>query len=375
MVETPHTQVLIAGGGLGGLISALLLHRAGIKVVLIEKNTYPFHRVCGEYVSNETRGFLERNGLFPRHLHPTEINELHLTAVNGSSLRAPLDLGGFGISRYHLDNFLYQQALREGVAIHCGSRVDTLRFTGNVFEVETSTGNWTAEVVIGGFGKRSRLDRELERPFFLRRSPYIGVKYHMRMAHPSHVVALHNFKGGYCGVNAVEGGIVNVCYLSHREALKTHGDIPTLEKKVLQNNPFLREVFEQAQPLFDRPEVINEISFATKGPVHNHVLMTGDAAGMITPLCGNGMAMAIHSASVLAPLVIRYFNEPGISRTHLETNYAHEWNTLFAQRLWAGRQIQRLFGNAAASNLAVQLGLWSPAFTRFLVKRTHGKPF
>ena len=61
--------------------------------------------------------------------------------------------------------------------------------------------------------------------------------------------------------------------------------------------------------LFEKPEVINEITFEKQDPVSNHILMCGDAAGMITPLCGNGMAMAIHSAKILSGLIIEANSE------------------------------------------------------------------
>ncbi|TAE50818.1 MAG: FAD-dependent oxidoreductase, partial [Cytophagales bacterium] len=44
-------EVAIIGGGLAGLTNAILLANAGKKVILFEKNQYPFHRVCGEYIS------------------------------------------------------------------------------------------------------------------------------------------------------------------------------------------------------------------------------------------------------------------------------------------------------------------------------------
>jgi flavin-dependent dehydrogenase len=120
--------------------------------------------------------------------------------------------------------------------------------------------------------------------------------------------------------------------------------------------------------------VINEISFATKAPVENHILMGGDAAGMITPLCGNGMAMAIHSSKLLVDQVAAYcFGE--IDRTMMEQRYEKNWKKHFAQRLWAGRKIQQLFGSETASNIAVNLARHVKPVANFLISKTHGQPF
>lgn len=56
-------DIAITGGGLAGLSLAILQAKAGNSVVLFEKNSYPFHRVCGEYISLESWDFLESLGL------------------------------------------------------------------------------------------------------------------------------------------------------------------------------------------------------------------------------------------------------------------------------------------------------------------------
>jgi flavin-dependent dehydrogenase len=148
-----------------------------------------------------------------------------------------------------------------------------------------------------------------------------------------------------------------------------------MEEAVLFQNPFLKEIFEKAEFLFDKPETINEISFETKSPVDAHILMAGDAAGMITPLCGNGMALAIHSSKILSEHIVRFCLDERYTRATLESDYSQAWTRLFARRLWAGRQIQRLFGDVWASNFAVTLASHTPRVANFLMKQTHGRPF
>lgn len=368
-------NVTVIGGGLSGLITSIQLIRAGVPVQLFEKKVYPFHRVCGEYISNETVPFLKSLGLFPSALNPATIRELQLTSVNGKSAFIRLDMGGFGISRYVFDNWLYEIALSEGVKIYTSTEITEIEYRENEFEITSLHNKLISDVVIGSFGKRSKIDVSLDRPFIKKRSPYIGIKYHLRYDHPDNLIALHNFKGGYCGISNVENGISNLCYLSHRSNLKEAGNIEKMEEQILSENPFLKDIFNNAEFLFDHPEVINEISFETKKPVENHILMSGDAAGMITPLCGNGMAMAIHSSKLLAELIIPFCRDQHASRDQLEFRYAAEWNKLFARRLWTGRQMQKFFGGTASSNVAVILASGAKPIANFLVSKTHGKAF
>jgi flavin-dependent dehydrogenase len=244
------------------------------------------------------------------------------------------------------------------------------------FEVRTSSLMLTADLIIGAFGKRSKLDAQLHRNFFKKRSPYVGVKYHIRTQHPSNLIALHNFRGGYCGISNIEEGKTNLCYLTERENVKKYKSIHEMEENILFENPHLKSIFTSSEFLFERPETINEISFETKEPVWNHIFMAGDAAGMITPLCGNGMAMAIHSAKILSDLIKLYTEKKIVSRQQLEHEYTHHWNKAFARRLWIGRQIQnKLFGSEFTSKLAVNLAIHSKPIARSIMKNTHGKSF
>ncbi|WP_421763486.1 NAD(P)/FAD-dependent oxidoreductase [Ekhidna sp.] len=368
-------DVIIIGGGLAGLINAILLNRSGLTVQLFEEKKYPFHRVCGEYISNEVLPFLNQHQLYPAALQPTAITQFHLSSVSGKSLKMPLDLGGFGVSRYLLDHWLAEIAINEGVEI-THQRVTSSNFNDDIFTI-TDKGDqvYNCKIAIGAFGKRSVLDKNLNRNFIQKRSPYVGVKYHIKTdSVGADVIALHNFKGGYCGVSQIENETFNLCYLSHRSNIKEYGSIQHMEEEVLQKNPYLKSIFSDSDFLFDKPEVINEITFEKKEPLYNHILMSGDSAGMITPLCGNGMAMAIHSAKILSELIIKN-QQQGFNRTKLENDYSEAWNDLFAKRLSAGRAIQKLFGSQTFSEIAVSAGKSIKPIAGYLMKQTHGKPF
>ena len=368
-------NVGIIGGGLAGLISAILLVRKGFAITLFEEKKYPFHRVCGEYISNEVIPFLQHHQLYPGHLNPVAISQFKLTAPSGKHLSMPLDLGGFGISRYHFDHWLSRIAESEGVTI-IHDRVVECLCSEMSYEIHTrGAGPQEFDLVIGAFGKRSTMDKKLQRNFIDTQSPYVGVKYHLHTDEvDNRSIELHNFDGGYCGISRIEDGKFNLCYLTHRKNLKMHGSIPKMEEEILYRNPNLRRIFRNSEFLFDKPEVINEISFSPKEAVHNHILMTGDAAGMITPLCGNGMAMAIHSAKLLTELIISD-SANHLTLPELEKNYEQVWKKRFARRLWAGRQIQQLFGAPIHSEIAVMIGKAFPPFTRNLMALTHGQPF
>lgn len=367
-----NSDVLIIGGGLAGLTAAIHLSQNNLKVTLIEKSAYPRHKVCGEYISNEILPYLNWLGADVSELHPTKISKFEFTANSGKAATAKLPLGGFGISRYALDEFLYQKATLNNCTI-IKENVTDVSFGNDVFNVTTANQIFTARIVLGAFGKRSNVDQVLDRNFFTKKSPWLAVKAHYAGHFDEDVVALHNFKGGYCGVSKVENNIINICYLADYATFKQYKNIEDYQQNVLYKNKHLKSVFENSTLLFDKPLTISQISFDKKQAVENHILMIGDTAGLIHPLCGNGMAMAIHSAKIASELILAYFDK-SISRDQLEKNYTKEWNTHFGKRIAMGRILARVLTNKTITNIFVALVASFPKMLPAIIKQTHGKP-
>ena len=379
MTDEKTYYLAIVGGGLAGLALSIQIAKAGYKVVLFEKDQYPFHRVCGEYISLESWDFLQSLGADLKSLNVSEIKHLTVSAVNGKSFEQKLPLGGFGISRYKLDCRLAQLAKQAGVEIYEQTRVNDIHFHNDEFVIDSAKGNFKSKVVAGAFGKRSNLDVKWKRDFTTAKknklNNYIGVKYHIRYNFPTDTIALHNFKHGYCGIVKIEDDKYNLCYLTNADNLQlSENDISKMEQTILSKNPHLKKILEESEKILEEPVVISQISFDKKTLIENHVLMIGDATGMITPLCGNGMSMALHASKIAGEQIIKFLDQK-ISRNQMEENYTTKWNRLFAGRLKMGRRLQRLFNNEWLTNLIINLGKSFPALITALIKKTHGRPY
>ena len=367
-------DVIIIGGGLAGLTSAIDLSKNNFKVLLIEKNSFPKHKVCGEYVSNEVLPYLEYLGFNPFEFGAKRITNFELTTHNNKTIQTELPLGGFGMSRYEMDFQLYQLALKQKVTVLKDTVINVI-FENDVFSVQTKSGqSFTSKITMGAFGKRSNLDTTLQRSFITKKSPYLGVKIHMSGNFPENKVALHNFQGGYCGVSKVENDHINLCYITNYEAFKRYKDIDAFQNDVIFKNLALKELFQNSNIEFDKPLTISQISFETKNPIENHMIMCGDSAGMIHPLCGNGMAMAIRSAQLASGLIIDYLQNKIDTRAALERKYAKVWNKTFSLRLKVGHSIAYLFRQDwLAPKLLVVLRR-VPFLIPLIIRMTHGKP-
>lgn len=367
-----NNEVLIIGGGLAGLTAAIHLSKIGFQVIVIEKNKFPKHKVCGEYISNEVLTYLNWLDLKIANLQPTAITKLEFSTVNGKMIKTILPLGGFGISRYTLDEYLYTKAIINGCKI-IQDTVETIVFEKEVFTINTTNKTvLKSEIVIGAFGKRSDIDLKLSRNFIQKKSPWLAVKAHYSGSFPNDLVGLHNFKGGYCGVSKVENDVINICYLTDYETFKKYKNIEEYQNKVVSQNPYLKSIFSNSKLLFEKPLTISQISFEKKQAVENHILMIGDTAGLIHPLCGNGMAMAIHNAKIVSELVEKYFNNEIKSRNELEEKYVQEWNFNFRKRIKMGRFLSNLLRKQKLSRALMRILIIFPFLLPKIIKKTHG---
>ena len=369
-----NNEVLIIGGGLAGLTAAIHLSKLGVHVTVIEKNSYPKHKVCGEYISNEVLHYLNWLDLKIDDLNPTKITKLEFSTASGKTIKSILPLGGFGISRFTLDEYLYKKALENGCRI-LQDNVENIVFENNEFIVTTTNNSiLESEIVIGAFGKRSNVDQKMNRDFINKKSYWLAVKAHYSGDFPNDLVGLHNFKGGYCGVSKVEKDSINICYLADYETFKQFKNIDEYQNNVVSKNPHLKVIFEKSNLLFEKPLTISQISFEKKQAVENHILMIGDTAGLIHPLCGNGMAIAIHSAKIVSELIHKYYTNEIKSRKELEEKYIQRWNLNFKERLKMGRFLSNILQNQKLSTVLMRLLIIFPFLLPKIIKKTHGKP-
>lgn len=373
----------IIGGGLAGLSLAIQMARKGYSVVLFEKEKYPFHKVCGEYISMESWPFLLSLGLDLSALNLPKIDTLNLTAPDGKSFTTKLPLGGFGISRYTIDSMMAAVARENGVEIMEETKVQNVIFRNNTFCIQYATPEKTAEleaaVCCGAYGKKSNLDVQWKRSFLSETDPrinnYVAVKYHIKTDWPTTMIGLHNFDNGYCGISGIEENKYCLCYLTKADNLKNNDNsISLLEKKVLYKNPVLKNIFMQSEFVFKSPYTIAQISFSKKNLVENNLLMIGDCAGMIAPLCGNGMSMALHSSKIAA-YYIDLFLRKQLRIEQMQTCFIDSWNREFSSRMFMGRVLQRFFGSITLSNLFVTGFCVFPFLAKTVIARTHGREF
>lgn len=301
-----------------------------------------------------------------------QFNTLRISSEKGTELQSELDLGGFGLSRFVLEELMYERALELGATVLTNTKyLNYSKEEGN-FIVETTKGTFKTEVLCGAFGKYA------PKPFFKKNEEkhnWVGIKYHITLDHAEDEIALHNFEGGYCGMSKIENGKSCLCYLVKQEQLAKHNnDIKSLEESVLRRNPYLDKIFSNAQFHYDKPMVISNVTFSVKEPTWKDVFYLGDSAGTIAPLSGNGMSNAMRSAYLLHKHLTFLFKGQK-SKAETMHNYRKDWLTHFGGRIRFGRFVQQFFCKKNLNEASIRILKHATFIHKQIIKKTHGKSF
>lgn len=302
------TPVLVAGGGPAGAAAAAVLARAGRRVVVVERETGPAHKVCGEFLGGPALAALARLGVDVAALGAAPIN--HVRVVSGTKVaEAPLGFAGAGLSRRALDEALLRRAALDGAEILRGH---TIRAAAEAESLEVEgAGRIAGAALLLATGKHELRGarRVLARPA----EDLVGFKTHLR-PRPEQAVALRGaielvlFADAYAGLQMIEDGQANLCLLADRARFQRAGSTwEGLLAGLLAESPHLRARLEEAA-FWPRPLAIARVPY---GYVHDpdresdgKIYRLGDQMGVIPSLAGEGMAIALHSGLLAATCLL-----------------------------------------------------------------------
>jgi len=342
-------DVVVIGAGPGGCASAYYLACAGWRVLLAERRVYPVDKLCGEFWSPEGVESLKGLGLGPRLVDLPRIEEVLVSSVGGGTWQSRLPGAGCGGSRRLMDTLLAQRCMEVGVDVRYGLRVRQVAGDlagGFRVDGDTGAGPWSAKarLVIGAYGKQGKVAQPgiAAQP----RVPngLMALKLHLTGQHLmgslSGRVELHGFPGGYAGLCPVEDGSVNMCLLVQVEHFKAAGGSPQgLCAGPMRQNPLLAEYLDSLKPDWGTALAAANLRFGAFD--RGSLLSVGDAATAISPLCGDGMSMALRMAEILWPLAHQFLNGTQTG-AQLVATYRAYCRREFRVRLGMGRVLQSI---------------------------------
>ncbi|MEI6352138.1 MAG: hypothetical protein WCP06_13655 [Verrucomicrobiota bacterium] len=339
-------HIAIVGGGLAGLALGIGLRQNAVEATVWEAGRYPRHRVCGEFISGQGLGSIERLGLLKPIKNAGACWAKNAAFFEGASSgpARPLPQAALSISRYVLDELLAREFVRLGGELRVGIR-------------------WR-----GGFGPAVVRSNGRRVEPFADGWRLLGLKVHARNIALESDLEMHFVPSGYVGLSRLPGGEVNLCGL-----FRSRQTVPGLAKdwRNWLGGPCDSTLHSRLAPArFDQQSFCSVAGFSLRPQraALQDECCVGDALTMIPPVTGNGMSMAFESAEQAVGPLVR-FSRRELSWTEARQQIAEDCDRAFASRLRYARCLQwALFQpllRPALLSLAAQSGwLWRELFLR-----------
>jgi geranylgeranyl reductase family protein len=311
-LEAAAYDLIVAGAGPAGSACAITAARAGVRVLLLEKDRFPRQKVCGEFVSPESLALLD--GLLgDRKLISHAPVDSARIFVDGKCLRLPVVPAAQSIPRFELDARLFESAQRAGAVVREDTAIQKVRREDQGFIVEASTGTFTAKAVVNATGRWSKLT-QFE---VAGRQKWLGLKAHFSESLPPSSVDLYFFPGGYCGVTPVDSSTVNACAM-------VRADVARSLEELFNKEPELQCRSRSWQPLF--PAVTTSpLYFREPATESDGMLLVGDSAGFIDPFAGDGISLALQSGTLAAEALAPFLcGKCSLEYTHAQYREAYK---------------------------------------------------
>lgn len=371
------TRLLIIGGGVAGASLAIRLAKKDLDVSIVERDKFPRHKLCGEFVSPECVKHFEHLGVFDSMsaIGGDTISETRFFSENGKSVRVPSEwfLGGgngaMGISRAEMDFRMLQKARELGVTI-----LEDTKCVGVTFDQEKISSvlirdknlvesQIPADLFVDATGRSRILGKLISRSRGIKEEKgkikHIGFKAHFENVRLEEgVCEIYFFRGGYGGLSYVENGIANHCFLiDSKVAREFKGDANKILREIIFKNKRAAFALKDAERKFDWLGVSVEKFGMQKRVEVENLFPVGDAAAFIDPFTGSGMLMALESSELLATTIsgnLEELKNGRIFRVRSLYEAAHERAT--RRRLRVCSLVHRLSFSPKLAGLLIMLG-------------------
>lgn len=344
----------VLGGGPAGSVAAAFAAGRGLKVVVIEREVFPRHKVCGDCLNPRSQPVLERLGV-AAGVHGMSIPVLAVEFVANSGPPAIVDLPAGAervVRRSQLDGLLLNAAASAGARILNGSPLTGIReVPGGGWVLSTAAGDEVrSRCVVVADGRNSTACRllHLGPPPQSRR---VAVQAHVWLPdYPADRIRLRLMPHGYCGMAPLGGGWVNVCVVSTPESLTT------AREECRRENGVAEDVRWHSVAPLERPDI-------DASPLAG-MFLAGDAARVLEPFTGEGIALALETGELAAEAAARHLD--GLESAAW---YRRRHSAAYRRTRWVNRLTRAAVTSPRFGSTLVATGARFPAILRWLTAR------
>ncbi len=342
-------DIVIIGAGPAGTSAAMLAHKQGLDVLLVEKDEFPRDKICGDAISGKAIKVLKKLDLFDEFL--TQDMTVIDSITFGSSSFAKVNIRlnpnagdfskGYVIRRKVLDNFLYEKAKEAGVEIvENHSFKDVVQdetgavYGATIVDADGNSSVVNCKVLIGADGYSSAVATALGKKVREDKHCIVALRqYYKNVNMPKNAIEIHFLKEvqpGYFWVFPLADGGANVGIgMLHSDTKTKEIDLKIALENAVKSDGF-KQYFEGAEPE-EKVRAWNLSLGSVKRDISGDgYMLIGDAAGVIDPFSGEGIGNSMYSADCAVEVLTKTLKGDDFSKREL-----FKYEKLLYKKLWS----------------------------------------
>ena len=353
-----RVDVAIVGGGPAGASCAFFCAQAGLRTVVLERETFPREKVCGDCLNPACWSVLRRLGVAEavRALSHGRLDAVEFIGIGGSRVSVSLPVGAdaeIAVKRSLFDHLLLERARNAGAEILERAMVTRVEKAGwGDWKIDIVRDKITAPILVAADGRNSTVAR-LRGLLPTTQRERVALQTHIPL--PSgfgNRVVLQFLREGYSGQAPVNADELNLCLVS------TGGNVERLkawaaaEFKVPPNHPW---------------RTITPLTRSSLGPVHDNLFLIGDVARVVEPFTGEGIYYALRSGELAAQAIVALAREE--NRETVLQEFARQHEQMYRGRLWINQMARAAVLRPRIGSALVRIAKMYPGVLRQLTRK------
>ena len=358
-------DVAIVGGGPAGASCAALCAAAGLRVAVLERESFPREKVCGDCINPACWPVLRRLDLADRvrALPHGKLNRVEFIAINGRRLSVDLPAGNdaeIAVKRSLFDQLLLERARELGATIFESTTVSALTSPDrrvDYWKITAADQIIKARILVAADGRNSTVARLCG---LLPRTTKERIALQAHLPLPPDFgerVVLEFRPEGYSGQAPIGDGQLNLCLVS-------------VPKRIASLRSWAEERFNVSRNHSWR--TITPLTRAPIVPGHPSLFLVGDAARVVEPFTGEGIYYALASGELAAKAIA--LQRQGGEAVDVAAAYSAAHRQLYRGRLWINRLARAAVLSPRAASAALHVAQFQPWMLRLLTAKIAGRP-